>query len=188
MSKVFLVRLSRYSIYKVQCRSLAFISCPLRTFICYHNLFRLSRTFFKFFQTFLSCSLPSRRSRSSDNFYILADTFSFVKNFFQILSNFFRFPLDSLPVSQAACIYYHSQSNLSSIILIILLIIFFPSVSVLPCRYSQSNVLLSRTQFPISPSVSALHARPQKKHPGTEVPGWELLYNIVYQYAILASI
>ena len=91
LSKVFLVRLSRYSIYKAQCRSVAFISCPPRTFICQHILIRLSRTFFKFFEKLFKLRLSSRQRRSSDNFYILADVPEFVKHFFQVSQNFFRF-------------------------------------------------------------------------------------------------
>ena len=97
---MFLVRLSRYSIYKVQCRSLAFTRCPLRTFICYHNLIRLSRTFFKFFQKLFKSRLSSRQRRSSDNFYMLADLPAFVKNFFQVSQIFFRFRCVSTPVYQ----------------------------------------------------------------------------------------
>ena len=99
MSKVFIVRLSRYSIYKVQCRSVAFISCPPRTFIYQHISFRLSRTFFKFLKKLFELSLRSRRRRSSHNFYILAHPIPFVKNYFQVFSNFFRIRIILLPVS-----------------------------------------------------------------------------------------
>ena len=69
LSKVFSLSL-RYSIYKVQSRSLsqARLGSP-RTFICYHILSNLSRTFFKFFEVFSDvCCAPGFR-RSSHNFF-----------------------------------------------------------------------------------------------------------------------
>ena len=73
----------RYSIYKVQ----TFLSLSLTAFAFYHISFRLSRTFFKFFQTFLICGFARC---SVSNFAMLAHLVSFVKHFFQILFKFNR--------------------------------------------------------------------------------------------------
>ena len=73
----------RYSIYKVQ----TFLSLSLTAFAFYHISFRLSRTFFKFFQTFLICGFARC---SVSNFAMLAHLVSFVKHFFQILFKFDR--------------------------------------------------------------------------------------------------
>ena len=59
MSKVFIVRFSRYSIYKVQCS----LSLSRSAFTYYHIVFHLSRTFFKFFQISSCCFSYSRRPR-----------------------------------------------------------------------------------------------------------------------------
>ena len=58
----------------------------------YHSVFSLSSTFFKFFQT-LSCShsriLSLRFAALADSLIILPRSFSLVKHFFQVFSNFF---------------------------------------------------------------------------------------------------
>ena len=88
----------RYSIYKVQLSVLGDF-CFARTSIFYHSSFRLSSTFLSFFKNFFSsfpndflvviAALQVVSGRSSDIFYILADLQEFVKNFFQVLTNFF---------------------------------------------------------------------------------------------------
>ena len=72
----------RYSIYKVQTRF------PKKAFELYHTQFRLSRTFFEFFQTF------SRRFSLvlafASNSVILSHLFKLVKHFFRAFSKFFQ--------------------------------------------------------------------------------------------------
>ena len=70
----------RYSIYKVQTRF------PKKAFELYHTQFRLSRTFFEFFQTF------SRRFSLvltfASNSVILSHLFKLVKHFFELFRSF----------------------------------------------------------------------------------------------------
>ena len=61
----------------------------LRTGLSYHILSNLSSTFFKVFQVFSMCVVLQAFGRSSHNSIILPQVFSFVKNFFQVFSNFF---------------------------------------------------------------------------------------------------
>ena len=110
MSKVFIVRFSRYSIYKVQCRSPAFTWCPLRTFICQHILFSLSRTFFKFLKNFLSCGCPPVFGVHQTTFICQHIEQSLSRTFFQFSQISFQsalfcrcvaFSLHILPLSSA---------------------------------------------------------------------------------------
>ena len=75
--------------------------------------FRLSRTFFKFFQTFSMCfaafrklSLVKQLGYSTISVFICQELFSFFSNFFQ--NRFFQ------PSSRTACICYHASTHLSS--------------------------------------------------------------------------
>ena len=81
---------SRYSIYKVQC----FARAPLSRLAClyYHTRSCLSRTFFKFFQTF-SFALVVCVARS--NFAMLSHPTPFVKHFF----NFFQISLPNVSLA-----------------------------------------------------------------------------------------
>ena len=87
MSKVFIVRFSRYSIYKVQCRSQ--LAAEHKGF--YHNFFALSSTFFMFFQTFLWALFEALQlcAAAPDSLHILSRYSSFVKCFFQVFTKFF---------------------------------------------------------------------------------------------------
>ena len=87
---------SRYSIYKVQTLAFAFaLAC-----LYYHNRAALSRTFFKFFQSF-SEVLVFCVARS--NFAMLAHPAPFVKHFFQVFPNFITgCSLSAAPCGQLA--------------------------------------------------------------------------------------
>ena len=74
-----------FTLFNLQGTDIA-ASLSLTAFRLYHSFFRLSRTFFKFFQAVLKCFESACCSLS--NFAMLAHRSSFVKNFFQILSNF----------------------------------------------------------------------------------------------------
>ena len=92
MSKVLISSSSRYSIYKVQRSVLASLSLA-RTSIFYHNFKRLSRTFFKVFQSFpkpLSKALSRDRRSFHSSFRIISHSNPLVKNFFRLFSNFFN--------------------------------------------------------------------------------------------------
>ena len=83
--------------------------------LCYHILSNLSRTFSSFFKFFFVIRCPPGFRRSSDNFYIIADLHSFVKNFFQVFSKFFKL-CAALPVEtvhHATRWVYHTASDLS---------------------------------------------------------------------------
>ena len=86
MSKVFIVRFSRYSIYKVQCLaalavSLAILSHPNLLVKYFFQVFQL---FSKFFSLHPVCG-----AALADSFDIITDTSPFVKHFLQISSRFF---------------------------------------------------------------------------------------------------
>ena len=133
---------SRYSIYKVQWSVLISLSLT-RTFISYHILKLLSRTFFKVFDFRLILRYPL-----FDSFSILPHSKPFVKHFFRLFPNFLscvfqliryskqllhditfhsvcqelfhffstdpsRFIILSPPL-RTACIYYHRPNYLSS--------------------------------------------------------------------------
>ena len=94
LSKVFSLSL-RYSIYKVQTSSLsqARLGSP-RTFICYHILSNLSRTFFKFFQILFDVVLHSRTlSFIAQLCYHTTEKFV-CQELFQVFSNFFSLRFD----------------------------------------------------------------------------------------------
>ena len=78
-----------YSIYKVQIRSFCVPFGSQRTFICYHILITLSRTFFKFFQSFLSCGCaPGSAPFITQLLYPI--TYHFIcQELFQVFTNFF---------------------------------------------------------------------------------------------------
>ena len=111
------IQFTRYSF-----QFLAVFCRPQRTFIFYHISFRLSSTFFEFFKK-LFRSFPNEflvviavlraHGRSSDSFYILAYLSKFVKNFFQVFSNFFSISSFAAQFSQTACIWYHIEFHLS---------------------------------------------------------------------------
>ena len=84
MSKVFIVRFSRYSIYKVQC---AFRSRGqlLHTSTLCSNCQELFSSFFNF----LRC-VCIFYAALADSFDILSDTSPFVKHYFQNSSSFFK--------------------------------------------------------------------------------------------------
>jgi len=80
----------RYSIYKVQIRSLLQARLgSLRTFICYHIFNHLSRTFFKFFQISFRCALCSRISAFITQLFKFTTFFSVCQELFHFFSNFF---------------------------------------------------------------------------------------------------
>ena len=97
LSKVFIVRFhviqfTRYSV--VHRRSFCVRSELLYVSTSYSVCQEL---FSNFLKNFFKLWLRSRPSRSSHNFFILAEVLSFVKNFFQVFSNFFRFCFVSPP-------------------------------------------------------------------------------------------
>ena len=77
----------------------------------YHAQNRLSRTFFKFFRTFLIGFSPL--AAPAGNSVSLAQALPFVKNFFTNSFNFLHLLLPNR-LSRTACIYYHAASLLSS--------------------------------------------------------------------------
>ena len=85
MSKVFIVRFSRYSIYKVQSLAALAVSLAIlshsNSFVKY--FFQVFSTFFKELFVCFVCD-PAL----ADSFDIIPDTSSFVKHFFQNSSNF----------------------------------------------------------------------------------------------------
>ena len=89
----------RYSIYKVQTRF------PKKAFELYHTQFRLSRTFFEFFQTF------SRRFSLvlafASNSVILSHLFKLVKHFFRAFPKF-----SSCEVAFQASAFHHTTFSL----------------------------------------------------------------------------
>ena len=107
-----------YSIYKVQVCSFAFRFGSLRTFICYHISFTLSRTFFQVFQSFLSCRCAPSCSPFITQLCHYNTLFSFVKNFFLILSKFYfvlcgpRGQLAYISTPQSICqALFHKKST-----------------------------------------------------------------------------
>ena len=94
MSKVLISSSSRYSIYKVHA------ALSQTALIDYHIFLSLSRTFFKFFQSF-SEVLVFCVARS--NFAMLAHPTPFVKYFFQVFPNFITgYSLSAAPCGQLA--------------------------------------------------------------------------------------
>ena len=113
LSKVLISSSSRYSIYKVQWSVLASLSLA-RTSIFYHNFKRLSRTFFKIFQSFskpltkLSVAIRSALAaafrlyhaqiRLSRTFFVSFQTFSTATRSFRPAAQRSLFSLPHLPL------------------------------------------------------------------------------------------